>query len=204
MRPDSTARYITIALSLLAIAGCATQRGVDLPELSDWETRTRILAGMADWEFRGRIGVSAGNEGFNGKLRYAQNDNDFRLVVSGPLGFGSIRIEGDSQRVTVTDKDGEETVLQDPEFDLRAMYGWTIPVTSLRYWALGIPDPAVPADTEFNEDGQLASLRQGSWHIEIAQYRDGGGQSMPRRLTAVSGDNKVRLLIDNWTFRQRN
>lgn len=204
MRPDSTARYIAIALSLLAIAGCATQRGVDLPELSDWETRTRILAGMADWEFRGRIGVSAGNEGFNGKLRYAQNDNDFRLVVSGPLGFGSIRIEGDSQRVTVTDKDGEETVLQDPEFDLRAMYGWTIPVTSLRYWALGIPDPAVPADTEFNEDGQLASLRQGSWHIEIAQYRDGGGQSMPRRLTAVSGDNKVRLLIDNWTFRQPN
>ncbi|MCH8308573.1 MAG: outer membrane lipoprotein LolB [Gammaproteobacteria bacterium] len=204
MRPDSTARYIAIALSLLAIAGCATQRGVDLPELSDWETRTRILAGMADWEFRGRIGVSAGNEGFNGKLRYAQNDNDFRLVVSGPLGFGSIRIEGDSQRVTVTDKDGEETVLQDPEFDLRAMYGWTIPVTSLRYWALGIPDPAVPADTEFNEDGQLASLRQGSWLIEIAQYRDGGGQSMPRRLTAVSGDNKVRLLIDNWTFRQPN
>ena len=204
MRPDSTARYITIALSLLAIAGCATQRGVDLPELSDWETRTRILAGMADWEFRGRIGVSAGNEGFNGKLRYAQNDNDFRLVVSGPLGFGSIRIEGDSQRVTVTDKDGEETVLQDPEFDLRAMYGWTIPVTSLRYWALGIPDPAVPADTEFNEDGQLASLRQGSWLIEIAQYRDGGGQSMPRRLTAVSGDNKVRVLIDNWTFRQPN
>lgn len=204
MRPDSTARYIAIALSLLAIAGCATQRGVDLPELSDWETRTRILAGMADWEFRGRIGVSAGNEGFNGKLRYAQNDNDFRLVVSGPLGFGSIRIEGDSQRVTITDKDGEETVLQDPEFDLRAMYGWTIPVTSLRYWALGIPDPAVPADTEFNEDGQLASLRQGSWLIEIAQYRDGGGQSMPRRLTAVSGDNKVRLLIDNWTFRQPN
>jgi outer membrane lipoprotein LolB len=185
---------------LLAIAGCATQRGVDLPELSDWEARTRILAGMADWEFKGRIGVSAGNEGFNGKLRYAQNDNDFRLTVSGPLGFGSVRIEGDSRRVTVTDKNGKETVLQDPEFDLRAMFGWTIPVTSLRYWALGIPDPAVPADTEFNEDGQLASLKQGSWLIKIAQYRDGGGQPMPRRLSAVSADNKVRLVIDNWTF----
>lgn len=201
MRPESTARYIALALSLLAIAGCATQRGVDLPELSDWEARTRILAGMADWEFKGRIGVSAGDEGFNGKLRYAQNDNDFRLMVSGPLGFGSVRIVGDSRRVTVTDKDGKETVLQDPEFDLRAMYGWTIPVTSLRYWALGIPDPAVPADTEFNEDGQLASLKQGSWLVKIAQYRDGGGQPMPRRLSAVSGDNKVRLVIDNWTFR---
>ena len=92
MRPDSTARYIALALSLLAIAGCATQRGVDLPELTDWEARTRILVGMADWEFNGRIGVSAGNEGFNGKLRYSQNDDDFRLTVSGPLRFGSVRI----------------------------------------------------------------------------------------------------------------
>lgn len=204
MRPDLTARYITLAVSLLAIAGCAAQRGVELPELSDWETRTRTLAGIGDWEFKGRIGVSAGSEGFNGKLRYTQSENAFRATVSGPLGFGTVRIEGDDRRVTVTDKDGEETVLQDPEFDLRGMYGWTIPVASLRYWALGIPDPSVPANTEFNEDGQLASLEQGNWLVNIAQYRDGGGQSMPRRLSAVSGDSKIRLVIDNWTFRRAN
>jgi len=201
MRSDSNARYLAIALSLLAIAGCATQRGVDLPELSDWDTRTRTLAGIADWEFKGRIGVSAGSEGFNGKLRYSQNASNFRATVSGPLGFGTVRIHGGGRGVTVTDKDGEETILQDPEFDLRAIYGWTIPVASLRFWALGIPDPSLPADTEFNEDGQLAALEQGNWLIKIDQYRDGGGQSMPRRLSAVSGDNKLRLVIDNWTFR---
>jgi outer membrane lipoprotein LolB len=201
MRPDFSARYIALALSLMVIAGCAAQRGVDLPELSDWETRQRILAGMDDWEFRGRIGVSGGSEGFNGKLRYAQADNDFHATVSGPLGFGTVRIEGDNRRVSVTDRNGDETVLQNPESDLRAMYGWTIPVASLRYWALGIPDPAVPADTEFNDNGQLASLVQGDWLVQFAQYRNGGGQLMPRRLSAVSGDNTVRLLIDNWVFR---
>jgi outer membrane lipoprotein LolB len=103
--------------------------------------------------------------------------------------------------VAVIDKDGAEWILSDPEVDLQVMYGWMIPVTSLRYWALGIPDPAELAFTEFNEDGQLASLEQGNWQVRIAQYREGAGQSMPRRLTAVSGDNKVRLVIDNWTFR---
>ncbi len=201
MRPDSTARHITLALLILVISGCATQRGVDLPDLTDWETRTRVLAGMHDWEFKGRIGVSAGGEGFNGKLRYSQKDDDFRATVSGPLGFGTIRIEGDGQQVTVTDKDGEEWMLPDPEVDLQVMYGWTIPVTSLRYWALGIPDPSELAFTDFDEEGQLTSLEQGNWQVQIAQYRDGGGQSMPRRLLAVSGDNKVRLVIDNWTFR---
>ena len=201
MRPASTARYITPALLILVISGCAIQRGVDLPDLTDWETRTRVLAGMHDWEFKGRIGVSAGNEGFNGKLRYSQKDDDFRALVSGPLGFGTIRIEGDGLKVTVTEKDGDERMLSDPEVDLQVMYGWTIPVASLRYWALGIPDPSEFAFTDFDEEGQLTSLKQGNWHVQFAQYRDGGGQLMPRRLLAVSGDNKVRLIIDNWTFR---
>jgi len=194
-------RRISLTLTTLAISGCAVQGGVALPELSDWEARTRILADLDDWEFKGRIGVSAAGEGFNGKLRYSQNDDDFRATVSGPLGFGTIQIEGDGSQVTVIDKDGEEWMLPDPEVDLQIMYGWTIPVASMRYWALGIPDPTELAFTDFDEQGLLTSLEQGNWHIQIAQYREGGGQMMPRWLTAVSGDNKVRLLIDNWTFR---
>ncbi len=201
MRPDSTARYIALALLILVISGCAVQRGIDLPDLTGWETRNRILAGMHDWQFKGRIGVSAGSEGFNGKLRYTQKDDDFRATVSGPLGFGTIRIEGDGRQVTVIDKNGDEWMLPDPEVDLQVMYGWTIPVASLRYWALGIPDPSELAFTDISGAGQLTSLQQGNWHVQFAQYRDGGGQLMPRRLLAVSGDNKVRLIIDHWTFR---
>lgn len=201
MRPDPTARHLTIVLLMLAISGCATQQGIGLPDMPDWDSRTQVLAGIDDWEFKGRIGVSAGEEGFNGKLRYVQDDDEFRATVSGPLGIGTIRIEGDGRQVTVIDKDGELWQLPDPEVDLQVMYGWTIPVASLRYWALGIPQPEALAFTKFNEDGQLESLEQGNWHVQIAQYRDGGGQLMPRRLTAVSGDNKVRLVIDNWTFR---
>lgn len=201
MRPDTTARLLTISVLLLAISGCATQKGVGLPDMPDWDTRTEVLGGIEDWEFKGRIGVSAGEEGFNGKLRYTQNNDKFRATVSGPLGFGTVRINGDGRQVSVTDKDGELWQLPDPEVDLQIMYGWTIPVASLRFWALGIPDPAELAFTEFNEEGQLHTLEQGNWNVQISQYRDSAGQSMPRRLTAVSGDNKVRLVIDNWTFR---
>ena len=198
---NTSSRSVSLAISILAISGCAVQGGVALPELSDWETRTRILADLDEWELKGRLGVSAGVEGFNGKLRYTQNDEDFRATVSGPLGFGTIQIEGDRRQVTVTDKDGEVWMLPDPEVDLQVMYGWTIPVPSLRYWALGIPNPAELAFTEFNEEGQLISLEQGNWHVEFTSYRDSGGQPMPRRLTAVSGDNKVRIVIDDWIFR---
>jgi outer membrane lipoprotein LolB len=183
------------------ISACVTSKSLELPELSDWESRQNILVGVDEWEFDGRIGVSAGDEGFNGQLRWRQDGVVFRARINGPLGAGTVFINGDRRKITVTDRQGTVTELHDAEAELRQMYGWTIPVTSLRFWALGIPDPASPAETEFGEDGQLSTLRQQGWQVEFTQYREGGGQLMPRRLTAVNDDVKVRLVIDNWTFR---
>jgi outer membrane lipoprotein LolB len=183
------------------ISACVTPKSLELPDLSDWESRQKILVGVDEWEFAGRIGVSAGEEGFNGQLRWRQDGVVFRARINGPLGVGTVFINGDRREITVTDRDGVVTELHDAEVELRQMYGWTIPVASLRFWALGIPDPASPAETEFGEDGQLSKLRQQDWEVEFTQYREGGGQLMPRRLTAFNDDIKVILVIDNWTFR---
>ncbi len=183
------------------ITGCVTSKSLELPELSDWETRQDILAGVDEFEFAGRIGVHAGDEGFNGQFWWRQDGVVFRVRISGPLGVGTVFINGDRREITVTDADGVVTELHDAEADLRQMYGWTIPVTSLRFWALGIPDPASPAETEFDDAGRLAKLHQRNWQVDITQYSEGAGQLLPRRLTAVNNDVKVRLVIDHWVFR---
>jgi outer membrane lipoprotein LolB len=190
-----------LLLLVALISACAIRGGVLLPELGDWESRQAILADVDEWEFAGRIGVSAGDEGFNGQLRWRQDGVVYRARINGPLGLGTVFINGNGGELTVTDNGGAVTELQDAEAELRQMYGWTIPVTSLRYWALGIPDPAIPAETEFGTDGQLAKLHQSNWQVDFTQYREGGGQLLPRRLNAVNDDVKVRLVIDNWVFR---
>lgn len=189
-----------LAATLLLISGCATRQGLELPDISNWDARQSVLGDLDDWEFSGRIGVSAGVEGFNGKLRWRQQEGEFRATVSGPLGFGTVRIEGSGATVVHTDKHGVRTVLDDAEADLRLRYGWTIPVRSLRYWALGIPDPAAPAETRLNDDGQLEALAQRDWTVTFTRYRKGGGQLMPSRLSAVNADTRVRLVIDHWIF----
>ena len=198
--PRNFVSVVALMVSVAVLSSCAVQRGVELPVLSDWETRQQVLGAMSDWGFSGRIGVSAGDEGFNGTLRWHQVNDGFSATVSGPLGVGTLRISGVGGRVTIIDGDGVETELADAEADLRAMYGWTIPVGSLRYWALGIPDPDSPAVTEVGERGQLLSLEQGGWRVDIPQYREGAGQLLPRRMNAVNGDAKVRLVIDHWSF----
>jgi len=182
------------------IAGCATPRSALLPEIDSWATRMAVLAGLDEWEFSGRIAVKTEAEGFNGKLRWTQDEDRFSATVSGPLSIGKVRIEGDDRSAVMTDKDGVRTELEDAELELRYRYGWTIPIESLRFWALGIPDPSAPAETELNASGQLQSLRQRDWSVSISRYDDGGGQLMPKMLTAENSDTRVRLVIDHWVF----
>jgi len=191
---------VAIVVAALLCGGCASRQGVLLPEIDGWDTRTAVLGSREEWEFSGRIGVRANDDGFNGKLRWAQHADAFQATVSGPLGIGTVRIEGDGKTAILTDKDGVRTELLDVEEDLTYRYGWTIPVASLRYWALGIPDPAVAADTEFDADGRLSKLAQRDWNVAITRYREGGGQLMPNRLTASNADTRVRIVIDNWRF----
>lgn len=159
-----------------------------------------MLAAQDEWEFAGRIAVSTGDDGFNGKLRWNQKDEHFNATVSGPLGIGTVRIEGEGRRATLTDKDGVRTELDDVEVELLYRYGWTIPVQSLRYWALGIPDPLADAQTELDGDDRLARLEQSGWVLTIPSYRSGSDQSMPHRLSAVKKSTRVRIVIDKWKF----
>jgi outer membrane lipoprotein LolB len=201
-RPDGWARSLaSLAAILVAVSGCASSRPViDLPELSSWERRQEVLNNISSWEFKGRIAIKAGDEGFNGKFRWTQTGDEFSATVGGPLGVGTVRIEGDDQTIVLTDKDGVESLLVDPEIELYHRYGWTIPVSSLRYWALGIPDPDRAAKTELDEEARLASLEQGNWQVTISRYKESAGQSLPHTLTAINPDTRVRMVIDTWSF----
>ena len=134
IRPDRRAgRNAWLLLSLGLLGACATTRqGIDLPNIDTWESRSAVLREIREWEFKGRIAVKAGDEGFNGKLNWSQRDDTFTATVGGPLGMGTVGIEGDARSVILTDKDGVETVLSDAVFELRHRYGWTIPVASVR------------------------------------------------------------------------
>ena len=204
-RPERS--YVTLAwlsISLIALSGCATTRqGTSLPDLSNWELRQEVLGGLREWQFKGRIAVKAGDEGFDGKFNWSQKDDAFTATVGGPLGIGMVRIEGDDRSIVLTEKDGAETVLVDAELELYYRYGWTIPIASLRYWALGIPDPRTPAETQIDERGRLVQLRQNDWVVEISRYREEAGQEMPRNLTATNANTRVRMVIDKWIFFQR-
>ncbi|MDH3441889.1 MAG: hypothetical protein OEM63_14115, partial [Gammaproteobacteria bacterium] len=101
------------AICLIAafLAGCTTTSGNLLPEFDDWDTRKAFLERTDEWEFSGRIGVRAGDEGFNGKIWWRQDGIVYRARLSGPVGVGTVFVNGDGREVTLTDRDGVVTEL---------------------------------------------------------------------------------------------
>ena len=193
-------RHWFLLLAGLWLAGCAARPTTPLPDITPWEARKALLGGLDAWAFNGRVAVRTAADGFNGKLRYRHTGDNFEAVLSGPLGIGTVQLVRDEGVLVFTDKDGIVTEFTDPEIDLEYRFGWDVPLESLRYWALGIPDPARPADTALNADGQLASMAQGGWDIEVTRYDETGGEVMPKRLTVTSETTKVTLFIDRWDF----
>ena len=191
-------RSARAAALLLVLAGCVTPRPVALPDMSVWEVRRQVLGDLDEWGFTGRVAVKTADDGFNAKLRYRHIDGEFHARVSGPLGMGTVEFASDGPTLRYTDRDGVESLMAPEELALR--FGWNVPLASLRYWALGIPDPALPAETTFDEAGALESLTQGAWTVDVGRYRDIAGQAMPARLTASGEETRVRLVIDRWQF----
>ncbi len=83
--------------------------------------------------------------------------------------------------------------------DLATRLGFDPPLSSLRYWILGVPDPTQPATEELDQRQQrLQGLTQAGWHIDYTLYVAVGGESLPARLTLQRDTVRVRLLVDDW------
>ena len=79
------------------------------------------------------------------------------------------------------------------------MLGFEPPLTSLRYWLIGVPDPAVPGAIETLDDAQrLSQLQQGDWQIAYGEYMQSGERTLPRRIAVQRGALRLKLRVSNW------
>ncbi len=88
-----------------------------------------------------------------------------------------------------------------PEKLLREIAGWSMPVSGLRYWLLGVSDQDAAIDgMQLDGGGRLESLRQGGWAIEYLGYDQVEGVQLPAKLYLQSSKISARIAINNWVL----
>lgn len=192
---------LALGAGVVAVAGCALVRppapttpGIADPEA--WQARQEMLAEFDRWSLQGRAATGK-LLGWSGNLSWRQRGQEFDVRLSGPMGAGGFRARGEPGLVRIHTED-ETYYTNDPEGLVEEIVGWQFPLTGLRYWAIGLPAPGLPATLSVDDDGLLVGLEQAGWRLAYPEYQDTEGPELPRRIVLNDGENTVKLVIDRW------
>lgn len=185
----------SLAGLLLALLAACTSTPVIEPG-----SPLRPMAEVRQWELSARISITRGEEGWHAALQWREQNGQYRLQVSGPLGQGAFELTGSAGRVVLRDAQGRTLAAPDAESLLLQAIGWQLPVDGLRFWVRGLPAPAPAGEARAVRDtaGRLVRLAQDGWDIRYDRYRLQDGYAWPGRLKLARNDITVRLVIDSW------
>ncbi len=193
-------------LAVAAIAGCRTVPLQHAPAaFRAWDVTRAELQARDHFALKGRVGVAAGKDGFNAALRWTQAGTRSNVSLQGPLGAGGMQITADGDALNIVTSHGDHLDSDAARTELEQRLGFDPPLASLRYWILGVPDPAMPAKEAVDPQQQrLQSLQQEGWQIDYGSYMPAGagadgGIWLPSKLTVQRPGVRVRLVVDGWS-----
>jgi outer membrane lipoprotein LolB len=189
-------------MPLIALAACAPVRvkqNASTPEaLAAQDAREATLGGKSHWTIEARIAVS-GENGGSGDLVWRQDGDAYSFSVRGANGK-TLRLSGDADHATLEGVDAQADVGRDPQALLRERLGAEVPFAALRRWVLGLRVAGEPAQMQFDEKNLLAQLEQQGWTVEYLDWFGQQSPPLPKKVFATRGKDKVRLVIQSWSF----
>jgi outer membrane lipoprotein LolB len=182
---------------LLMIAGCQTVPLAPAPTLA-WNVRRPALQTLERFDLNGRVAVAVGKQGFNAGLRWGQSGAVTHLALTGPLGAGGVQVTAEEGNLSVITSRGQRLGNAAARAELEDKLGFEPPLTSMRYWVLGVPDPAAPASVTLDPQQRLTRLDQDGWQVAYTAYMPVGAEWLPRLLTLRRAQVRVRMVVDGW------
>ena len=198
MRSAAAARIPRGLAALILLSGCVSAPQPKPTAPVAWPERRAQLQGLDPFELTGRVAVRAGTDGFSAHLSWAQQGPRTHVELNGPLGIGGIHVEANGGLLHVENSQGQQLANAQAREELKAKLGFDPPLGSLRYWILGVPDPATPSVETVGADQHLARLEQDGWQIVYSSYVSAGAASLPQQLALHRGDVRVRVIVDHW------
>ena len=186
-------------LIIAGLNGCATFFGTgQTPRLTQFQEK---LYAVKNWTLDGRIAVKAGKEGWNANLFWEHDGSQERLRIYGPFNQGAVSIILQNNRVYINEGNGNVTSSPDPDDLLKIRLGFSVPLSSLRFWLLGIPAPDSEYRAQLDDKGGLIGFEQQAWVLGFENFENVGNFVMPKKMTVQGNQVRLRLVVDEWVFK---
>jgi outer membrane lipoprotein LolB len=148
---------------------------------------------LENWAFEGRLGITGQKDSWQASISWEHGPDEEKIKLSGPLGQNAVIISLKGNDVTIDRGGGDvQSSTRSDEF-INQQLGMFVPVQSLRYWVVGLPEPSSKyQDTNvgFNQAGWLNE------YLQMQVVND--GTVIPRKMTVMNNKVKLKLFIDHW------
>ena len=195
----------SLVLAMVVLFGCATAPPREAPAAVDpahaqarQQARQEQLQAIPDWSMQGRIALSVGDRGGSGRLDWQQHGPAFKVSLAAPVTRQGWSLAGRPGGARLDGLEGGSRSGEDAAALLLEATGWPIPVGRMADWVRGVA--AAGDAVEFGADGRLRRLVAAGWTVDYQEWQAMAGPwpEMPRRLQAVRGEARVRLVVDGW------
>jgi outer membrane lipoprotein LolB len=189
----SSRRASIVVLGLaLVLPGCAS-----LPPGTPVKLPAAV-AGDPPFELSGRLAIRQGDQAISANLRWRYDGQDEQMVISAPLGAGSLEIERNATGATLR-AGGKVEHAASAEALMRGALGFALPLDGLRYWVRGQAGPDdIAVRIVRDAAGRIESFHEAGWDITIPAFSPAPRDALPRRIDIASAQLQVRLVIDQW------
>ena len=187
----SKVRTVIWFFCVLFLSGCSFFI-TEPPSVPYSKTATLPLYKLEQWTLEGRLSITGRDDSWTANINWQHGLDKEKIKLSGPLGQGATLIQLSKGMVTIDRGDGKPQSSNQPEAFINQQLGLFVPVQSLRYWVIGLPEP----NSHFVETA--TGFKQAGWLIEYKQMQNVKMNTLPYKLNVTNEQVKLKLIVDQW------
>lgn len=185
--------YFLVAIVLCACAAAPPRA----PPKKSWPERMQELQQAQRWDLQGRAAGAVGAQGWQASLEWRQAAQVADVRLAGPFGAGAMGFTLSPQGLEFA---AAPPGITSPGEYLQQRLGFAPPLEDLRYWLLGVPNPAQAFEFKGNDADRAAQLTQDGWTIDYGEYAGVDADVLPKRFTLRRESVRVRIAVDHWNL----
>lgn len=200
--PTSSFIKLIPLASVLLTACTLTGTGEQSDASPLWQSHKQQVKALTQYQTRGAFAYLTDSQKLYARFFWQQqNPEQYRLVLTNPLGNTVMELNVQPGMVQLVDDKGQRYVSDNAEKMIFELTGMTIPLENMRQWMLGLPADA--KNLAFTPEGQLKKItldQNGQrWTVEYRNYDTEAQPALPSLIEISHGDERIKLKMDNWT-----
>jgi len=202
-------KWVSAFMFFVSLSACKSlpQRTSTANSPLSTEQRSAQLRECRDFRLSGKLAVSQvtanGSDGGSGRFQWQQTGEVIEFRLSAPLSNQTWQLQGLPGAYALTDSKGQVMQNASAEQLIQDASGWTLPVTQLRSWVLGLPTNSAMQSTQTRyQDGTLKQFSERGWQVDYLSYTKAEPR-LPIKIKAVlktadKSKASVKFIVQDW------